>query len=79
MSAPVEHRFSVLGERVAIRARPGGGWDAFALGNDGKRRPAGFVVPDFISAQELAQYLFDLFHESAGKGDGRVTRLDDGA
>jgi hypothetical protein len=70
-----EHRFSVFGHRVAIRARPGGGWDAFALGDEGKRRPADFVVPDFVAAEDLAQYLFDLFHESAGRGDGRVTRL----
>jgi len=69
-----EHRFDVFGRRIAIRSTADG-WEAFALGDDGKRRPAGFVVPDFIAADELAQYLADLFHESAKPWNDRVTRL----
>ena len=70
----MEHRFDVFGTRVAIRATPAG-WEAFDLGNDGKRRRAGFVVPDFVTADELAQFLADLFHESAKPWNDRVTRL----
>jgi len=70
-----EHRFDVFGRRVAIR-RAGAGWEAFELGPDGKRRAADFVVPDFVEAHELAQFLADLFHESAKPWNDRVTRLD---
>ena len=42
---------------------------------DGKRSPAGFVVPDFIEIDEMEQYLFDLFHESATPGNGDVRRI----
>ena len=70
-----EYRFDVFGHRVAIRAVPDG-WQAFSLGDDGKRRPAGFVVPAFIAASELRQYLADLFHESAKRSDDQVTPID---
>jgi hypothetical protein len=69
-----EHRFDVFGRRVAIRATASG-WEAFTLGDDGKRGPGGFAVPDFIGADELAQYLADLFHESAKPWNDRVTRI----
>ncbi|MFN7154095.1 MAG: hypothetical protein ACK4OE_10390 [Acidovorax sp.] len=35
------------------------------MGVDGKRTPAGFVVPDFVEEEEQAQFLGDLLHESA--------------
>ena len=68
------HRFNVFG-RVYLIRREGGLWQPFALGSDGKRSPAGFVIPDFIEDGELEQYLFDLFHESASPGNGDVRRL----
>ena len=42
---------------------------------DGKRSPAGFVVPAFIEEADMEQYLFDLFHESATPGNGDVRRM----
>jgi len=71
----MEYRFDVLGHRVAIR-RVDDGWQAFDLGNEGKRRPAAFVVPAFIEAADLRQYLADLFHESAKRSNDQVTPLD---
>lgn len=68
------HRFSVFG-RICLVCREGGLWQAYAVGADGKRLPAGFVIPDFIEEAELEQYLFDLFHESATPGNGDVKRL----
>ena len=67
-------RFNVFGRLFLIR-REGDRWQAYALGSDGKRSPAGFVVPDFIEEAEIEQYLFDLFHESATPGHGDVQRL----
>ena len=69
-----EHRFNVFG-RIFLVRREGALWQAYALGADGKRSPAGFVVPDFVEAAELEQFLYDLFHESATPGNGDVRRL----
>ena len=74
MSAPL-HRFNVFGRTVLIQ-REAGLWQAYAVGLDGKRSPAGFVVPDFIEVDEMEQYLFDLFHESATPGNGDVRRIE---
>lgn len=68
------HRFNVFG-RIVLIAREAGLWQAYAVGSDGKRTPAGFVVPDFVAQDELEQFLFDLFHECAMPGNGDVRRL----
>ena len=67
-------RFNVFGRIVLIR-REGDLWQAYAVGADGKRSPAGFVVPAFVEEEELEQFLYDLFHESATPGNGEVRRL----
>lgn len=69
-----EHRFNVFGRLVAIVGRPGS-WTAYALGSDGKRGPAGFIVPNFLAEDELCQYLADLFHESASRSNGDVFQI----
>ena len=53
-----------------------GNWTAWLLGADGKRRPADFIVPDFVTEEDMEQYLFDLFHESASPTNGGIFRLD---
>ena len=67
-------RFNVFGRIYSIE-RTGSRWVAFLHGADGKRGPAGFVVPDFIPEGELEQYLYDLFHESATPTNGDVRRI----
>jgi hypothetical protein len=67
-------RFNIFGRIVLIR-REGDLWQAYAVGADGKRSPAGFVVPAFVEEAELEQFLYDLFHESATPGNGEVRRL----
>ncbi|RQP24047.1 DUF7661 family protein [Piscinibacter terrae] len=69
------HRFNVFG-RIVLVQREGALWQAYAVGADGKRSPAGFVVPDFVAEQDLAQYLADLFHESATPTNGGVRRIE---
>jgi hypothetical protein len=70
-----EIRFDVFGTRVAITGSPGA-WNAFYLGAEGKRRPADFIVPGFVMADDLAEYLDDLFHENATPRSKVVKRLD---
>jgi hypothetical protein len=67
-------RFDVFGRIYSIE-RTGSRWVVLLHGADGKRGPAGFVVPDFIPEDELEQYLYDLFHESATPTNGEVRRL----
>ena len=67
-------RFNVYGRIVAIERRRDA-WAVWVTGEDGKRRPADFEVPDFIAERELCQYLADLFHEAATPTDGGVRRL----
>lgn len=68
-------RFNVFG-RIYLIQRERGLWQAYAVGAEGKRSPAGFVVPDFIEEGEMEQFLFDLFHEMATPGNGDVRRIE---
>ncbi|AOK31525.1 hypothetical protein WS67_07900 [Burkholderia singularis] len=70
-----EYQFDVFGKQIWVE-RVQDRWVPFYPGNDGKRRPAHFVIPDFLDAAELGQYLGDLFHESATPDKGNVKRLD---
>ena len=69
------YKFKVFGRIIQIQ-REGALWQAYAAGVDGKRTPAGFVVPDFIGEDDLAQYLFDLFHDSATPINGDVSKIE---
>lgn len=69
------HRFNVFG-RIYLIQREEPHWRAYSVGNEGKRSPAGFVVPDFIAEDELVQYLHDLFHENASPWNGDVRRIE---
>ncbi|KUM04334.1 hypothetical protein KIF53_20865 [Chromobacterium subtsugae] len=68
------YRFTVYGQMVVAERRDAG-WQAFLPGNDGKRRPADFVIPDWVTEDGLAQYLEDLFHENATPRNGGVAPL----
>ncbi|MDD2701443.1 MAG: hypothetical protein PHH36_09420 [Sideroxydans sp.] len=57
-------RFNIFGMQIAVVGAPGK-WSAFLLGDDGKRRPADFIVPHELAEDELCGYLADLMHESA--------------
>ena len=69
------YRFNVFGRIIGVQ-REGTSWQAYALGADGKRSAADSVVPDFIEAHELAQYLADLFYERATPANADVRKLD---
>ena len=69
-------RFCIYTRIVDIE-RKEDGWQVMAVGSDGKRRPAGFVIPDFVEEHELVQYLEDLFHESASPTNSDLRRIDE--
>ena len=71
-----EHRFNVFGHLLAVRRTAGGGWTTYLLGVDGKRRPAGIVVPSFIDEADLGQYLADILHEFATPSNSKVLKIE---
>ena len=70
----MRHRFNVFGRIIAIE-RVGDAWVAHLMGNDGKRRPAGLAIPSDVPPAELAQYLYDIYHESATPTNGDVFEI----
>ena len=61
-------RFDIYGKDQLEIVRDGGRWKVFGLG-DGKRIPRGdVVIPAEVVADEIVQYLDDLFHELARPG-----------
>ena len=68
--------FDVFGRTVLVVASQGG-WSAFYVGVEGKRRPArDLVVPGDITEEEMEQYLGDLCHEWASHRHPEVKRLE---
>lgn len=67
-------RFNVFGRLFDIERR-GGQWVVLYVGSDGKRAPADFVIPDFVTDEELEQFLFDLFHEQAAYKKCGISRV----
>lgn len=67
-------RFNVYGRLFDIE-RSVDRWSVLAVGNDGKRAPAGFVIPEFVADADLEQFLFDLFHEQAAYKKGGIFRV----
>lgn len=68
-------RFNIFGGLFDIERTGGGGWSVLSVGNDGKRLPAHFVIPEFVADDELEQFLFDLFHEQAACKKGGILRV----
>ena len=69
-------KFDVFGRDVLIVEKDGG-WEAFYLGIEGKRRPANDItVPAGITESEMTRYLDDLCHEWASDRNNGVTRVD---
>jgi hypothetical protein len=66
--------FNVFGRLIAIE-RTNDAWTAHLLGADGKRRPAGLAVPAELPGDELAQYLYDIYHEQATPTNGDVFEI----
>lgn len=50
-------------------------WLCFLVGADGKRRPAELGIPADLTRDELAQYLYDIYHESATPTNGDVQEI----
>ena len=69
-------KFDVFGREVLIVEKDGG-WEAFYLGSEGKRRVAkDIVVPANITESEMQQYLDDLCHEWSTDRNSSVKRVD---
>ncbi|WP_417283667.1 hypothetical protein [Comamonas sp.] len=69
-----KYRFNVFGRILAIE-RASGEWRCFAIGADGKRGPVNLAVPPEVAHGELAQYLYDIYHESAASTDADIFEI----
>ncbi len=70
----MRYLFNVFGQIIAIE-RVSSEWACFLMGNDGKRRPAELAIPSEVTHAELAQYLYDIYHESATPTNGDVFEI----
>lgn len=68
------HRFQVFG-RVLDLESSAHGWRCWEVGSDGKRIPAQLTVPPDLPAEELGQYLYDIYHEMATPQNGDVFEI----
>ena len=66
-------KFDVYGRFQLEVVREKGQWAVYRLGT-GKRAPADLAIPSWVAPGEIATYLDDLLHESAGP-DQRVRLL----
>jgi hypothetical protein len=70
----MRHMFNVFGRIIAVE-RIDENWRPYLMGSDGKRRPVELAIPADIPQSELAQYLYDIYHESATPTNGDVFEL----
>jgi hypothetical protein len=66
-----QYAFHVFGRTLAIE-RVGDRWHSHWTGVDGKRRKAELAIPSDVAREELAQYLYDIYHENATPTNGDV-------
>ncbi len=70
----MQYVFNVFGRIMAIE-RDGDRWHCYLSGSDGKRRKSEFAIPSDVTREELAQYLYDIYHESATPTNGDVVEV----
>jgi hypothetical protein len=69
----MHHLFNVFGQMVRVeRSSDGGAWRPWLVSPEGKRRPMELAIPSELTAGELAQYLYDIYHENATPTNGDV-------
>ena len=69
-------RFEVFGRHVLVEWTEKG-WQAYYLGDEGKRRAASdIIIPNDVVESGLDQYLADLCHEWATERSPGVKRIE---
>lgn len=68
-------KFNVFGRLLTIE-RADDRWSSHWVGADGKRRRAELAIPSEVAREELAQYLYDIYHENATPTNGDVVEVD---
>lgn len=70
----MKYLFNVFGRIIAIE-RVDDAWACYLVGAEGKRRPAQLAIPCDLPHAELAQYLYDIYHEAATPTNGDVFEI----
>lgn len=71
---PERRRFNVFGRIIAIE-RKADAWACHLVSPEGKRHPLELAVPQDLRGDELAQYLYDIYHEDATGTNGDVHEI----
>ncbi|MEX8194675.1 DUF7661 family protein [Comamonas guangdongensis] len=69
-----KYRFNVFGDILAIE-RINAEWRCYSVGADGKRGPVDLAIPSEVTYDELPQYLYDIYHESAASSDSDIFEI----
>jgi hypothetical protein len=70
----MRHLFNVFGQIMAIEMTDDR-WQSYLMGPDGKRRKVQLAIPSDVTGGELAQYLYDIYHENATHTNGDVFEI----
>ena len=70
----MRHLFNVFGQIMAIEMTDDR-WQSYLMGRDGKRRKVQLAIPSDVTGAELAQYLYDIYHENATPTNGDVFEI----
>jgi len=69
-------KLNVFGKKTIEVIRRDNEWQAFYLGNEGKKRKAeGLVIPSTLAESEIVEYISDLFHEMATLKNNEVKKI----
>jgi len=69
-------KFNVFAKKFIEVVRNDNDWQAYYLGNEGKKRKAeGLLIPSSIDESEIEEYIADLFHEMATPSNNEVKRI----
>lgn len=69
-----EYHFHIYNILICVTAKPKA-WEAFYIGNEGKKRKADFTIPQSVKETDLCEYLADLFHEYASPTNKKAFRI----
>ncbi|PJZ85566.1 DUF7661 family protein [Leptospira harrisiae] len=69
-----EYHFKIYNIIICISGKPHS-WEAFYVGNEGKKRKADFIIPENLEESDLCEYLADLFHEYATPTNHKTFRI----
>jgi len=70
----MRYLFNVFGHTLRVEMTDAR-WRSHWVGADGKLGPAQLAIPPDVAPADLAQYLYDIYHENATPTNGDVFEI----